>query len=278
MIADATIATILEGLQSEDAELAWRSFLTSYSDLVYTIVTTFARDSDDAGDCFLFICEKLAEKKYRRLCTFNPDGAARFSTWLRVVVRNLCLDWHRARFGRRQMFRSVARQSAIEQVIFVLLFQRRLSMQLAWSEFSQSYPDISYSEFEIRSEKLRSLLTSRHMWLLSTANTVLESLDSDAELGLAEELVDSKPDPETLAVLKQTHSAVTRALNTLQQSDRLILRLRFSQGMGLQEIAKLVGLKDAQTADRRIRGAVELVRQKLGLPKPLVGKPRSASV
>jgi DNA-directed RNA polymerase specialized sigma subunit len=176
------------------------------------------------------------------------------------------------------MFRSVARQSAIEQVIFVLLFQRRLSMQLAWSEFSQSYPDISYSEFEIRSEKLRSLLTSRHMWLLSTANTVLESLDSDAELGLAEELVDSKPDPETLAVLKQTHSAVTRALNTLQQSDRLILRLRFSQGMGLQEIAKLVGLKDAQTADRRIRGAVELVRQKLGLPKPLVGKPRSASV
>jgi RNA polymerase sigma factor (sigma-70 family) len=278
VLADATIGTILERLQSEDPELAWRSFLTSYSDLVYAIVTTFARDTDDAGDCFLFICEKLAEKKYRRLRTFNPDGAARFSTWLRAVVRNLCLDWHRAHFGRRQVFRSVARLGAIEQVIFVLLFQRRLSMQLAWSEFSQSCPGVSYSEFEIRSEKLSSILTSRHMWLLSTASATLESLDSDPELSLAEELVDPKPDPEALAVLQQTHSAVSRALKTLQQSDRLILRLRFSEGMGLEQIAKLVGLKDAQTADRRIRSAVELVRQKLGIPKAIVGKPRSASV
>ena len=124
--ADAAIESLLEELQSGDAQLAWRTFLTSYSDLIYGVIRTFARNADHAGDCFLFVCEKLADKKYRRLRSFRPDGRARFSTWLRVVVRNLCLDWHRAHFGRRQVFRSVASLSAIEQEIFGLLFLRRL--------------------------------------------------------------------------------------------------------------------------------------------------------
>lgn len=276
--ADAAIETLLEGLQSEDAQLAWQSFLTSYSDLVYGVIRTFTRDADQAADCFLFICEKLADKKCRRLRRFSPDGRARFSTWLRAVVRNLCLDWHRVRFGRRQVFRSVASLSVAEQQIFALVFLRKLSLQEAWSEFARLCPGVSYLEFEIRSEKLRGLLTSRQLWLLSTASTTFESLDGDPELSLAQELIDPAPSPEAQAVLRQTHSCVSRTLGTLHPSDRLLLRLRFSEGLGLQEIAKLVGLKDAQTADRRIRNALELVRRKLGVPKTLVGKPRSASV
>ncbi len=31
---------------------------------------------------------------------FRPGGASRFSTWLVVVVRRLCLDHHRQRYGR----------------------------------------------------------------------------------------------------------------------------------------------------------------------------------
>jgi RNA polymerase sigma factor (sigma-70 family) len=276
--ADAAIESLLEELRSEDARLAWRTFLTSYSDLIYGVIRTLARNADHAGDCFLFVCEKLADKKYRRLRRFSPDGRARFSTWLRVVVRNLCLDWHRARFGRRQVFRSVASLSATEQEIFGLLFLRRLSTQDAWSEFAQSCRGVSYTEFEITAEKLRRQLTSRQLWLLSTASTTLESLDGDPELSLAYQLVDPTPDPEAQAVLRQTHTSVDRVLEALHPSDRLLLRLRFSEGLGLQEVAKLVGLKDAQTAHRRIRNALDLVRRKLGDPKTLVGKPRSASV
>jgi hypothetical protein len=176
------------------------------------------------------------------------------------------------------MFRSVAALSTAEQEIFSLLFLHKLSIQEAWSKFAQLRPGISYVEFETRSEKLRGLLTSRQLWLLSTASISLESLDNDPESFFVLELVDPMPNPEAQAVLRQTHIAVSRAVDTLHSSDRLLLRLRFSEGLGLQEIAKLVGLKDAQTADRRIRSALELVRGKLGVPKTLVGKPRSASV
>jgi RNA polymerase sigma factor (sigma-70 family) len=253
---DIVIQRLLEEFGSDEADRAWRSFLTAYSDLIYGVIRTFTRDADDAGDCFLFVCEKLSDKKYRRLRAFTPNGPARFSTWLRAVVRNLCLDWHRARFGRPQLFRSVAALGVIEQQIFTLLFHRRLSTQEAWGEFERVCPGVAYDEFESKAEKLRGLLTSRQLWLLSTANTTHESL----------------------AGLQETHLAVGKALESLHSSERLLLRLRFSEGLALQQIAKLVGLKDAQTADRRIRNALELVRQELGLPKFLAGKPGPASV
>jgi RNA polymerase sigma factor (sigma-70 family) len=276
--ADPAIEGLLGEFRSENAHIAWQRFLTSYSDLIYGVVKSFARDADHAGDCFLFVCEKLAAKNYRRLCSFRPTGRARFSTWLRAVVRNLCLDWHRARFGRRQVFRSVASLSSAEQLIFGLLFLRRLPLPEAWSDFVHSCPGVSYSEFENLSEKLRSLMTSRQLWLLSTASATFESLDSDPELSGSQELTDPMPNPEAQAVLRQTHSSVCRALEMLHPSDQLLLRLRFSEGLGLQAIASLVGLPDAQTVDRRIRIALDEVRRKLGVSKTMVGKPRSASV
>jgi len=275
---EIVIERLLEEFKSDEADRAWRSFLTAYSDLIYGIIRTFTRDADDAGDCFIFVCEKLSDKKYRRLRAFAPNGPARFSTWLRAVVRNLCLDWHRGRFGRRQLFRSVASLGATEQHLFALLFQRRLSTQEAWGEFARSCPGIAYAEFESKAAKLRGLLTSRQLWLLSTSNTTHESLDSEPEASMAQELVDPTPGPELLAGLQETHLAVGKALESLHPSERLLLRMRFSEGLALQQISKLVGLKDAQTADRRIRSALELVRQKLGLPKFLAGKPGPASV
>jgi RNA polymerase sigma factor (sigma-70 family) len=276
--ADARIDTILVGLRSKDTQSSWQSFLIAYSDSIYGVVKIFARDSDHAGDCFLFICEKLADKEFRRLRAFRPNGKARFSTWLRAVVRNLCLDWHRARFGRRQVFRSVAALGALEQQIFTLVFQRGLTTEDAWYEFARSSPGVSYAEFEIKCEKLRGILTSRQLWLLSTANATQESLDSVAENLPTKEPADPAPDPEAVAVLHQTHISVSRALEKLDANSRLLLRLRFSGGLGLQEIAKLVGLRDAQTADRRIRAALDLVREKLGVSKGIVGKPKSAAV
>jgi RNA polymerase sigma factor (sigma-70 family) len=276
--ADASIGTILDGLHSKDAQSSWQSFLITYSDSIYAVITKFARDSDLAGDCFLFVCEKLADKEYRRLRAFRPNGKARFSTWLRAVVRNLCLDWHRARFGRRQVFRSVAALGAFEQQIFTLIFQRGLTAEDAWYEFARSSPGVSYAEFEVKFEKLRSILTSRQLWLLSTANVAQESLDSVAEDLPTKEPADPAPDPEAVAVLHQTHISVSRALEELDASSRLLIRLRFSGGLGLQEIAKLVGFKDAQTADRHIRAALDLVRKKLGISKNIVGKPKSAAV
>jgi RNA polymerase sigma factor (sigma-70 family) len=278
VLPDATTGALLEQLRSADAEIAWREFLASYSELIFGVVRTFARDTDGASDCFLYVCEKLAEKHYRRLLAFKPDGSARFSTWIRAVVRNLCLDWLRSRFGRKQMFRSVASLPPLEQEIFASVFGCGLSIEQAWLDMREQGSEVPYGEFEDRAIRIRRLLTSRQLWLLSSASTVIESLDSETAAPEVRDVVDPSPDPEKLALLRSIHLAISKGLQELDEGDRLLLRLRFFQGLGLLEVAALVGLKDAQTADRRIRDALQKLRDRLGVPKPIVVKPKSVSV
>ena len=276
---DPAAEWLLAGLRSDEAQEAWSSFLKGYSDLIYGIIRMFARDPDQAADCFLFVCTKLSEKNYRRLLAFRVDGKASFQTWLRAVVRNLCLDWHRAEFGRRQVFGSVKSRDAMDQEIFCAAFQRRETAYEIWFALTNRGFGISFAEVEERIAQLHRLLTSRQLWLLSASKASFASLDCDSEEDLPKiEVPDPSPDPETLSVMRQTHTAVARGLREMEPSDRLLLRLRYLEGLGLAEVAKVLGLKDAQTADRRIRQATDRLRQKLGITTLSVGKQKSASV
>ena len=93
---ESRLAVILEGLASGDPKPAWSEFLESYSPLVLQVVRLFETDNDPVGDCFVFVCEQLRRNGFQRLKRFRPDGAASFATWLRAVIRNLCLDWRRS--------------------------------------------------------------------------------------------------------------------------------------------------------------------------------------
>ncbi len=92
------------------------------------------------------------------------------------------------------------------------------------------------------------------------------------------EPADPAPDPEALVALRETHEHVSAALASLNDSDRLLVRLRYQEGLTLQQVAKLVGLKNAQTADRRLREIIDHLRQALGVEAPVRGKPKPASV
>jgi len=278
LTVDGGVGPLLEALCSDDAEVAWTAFLTKYSDLIYGVIRTFTKDPDHSANCFLFVCARLADKGYRRLRTFRPDGRARFSTWLRAVVRNLCLDWHRSQFGRWQMFRFMASRSALDQEIFRAAFQRGASVHDIWGDLSQKGFNLSYSEVERRVAELRNLMSARQLWLLTTTRVAVESLDSDREESPALEVADPSPDPERVAILRETQAALAKALPRIDANDRLLLRLRYLEGLGLLQVARLVGLKDAQTADRRIREAIEHLREKLGSEAFVFGKRKSASV
>jgi RNA polymerase sigma factor (sigma-70 family) len=278
LTVDGGVGTLLEALQSDQKDLAWESFLTTYSELIYGVIKTFAHNPDQSSDCFLFVCTKLADKNYRRLRAFRPDGRARFSTWLRAVVRNLCLDWHRSVFGRRQLFRFVASRSTLDQEIFEAAFQRCAKLHDIWNDLTQKGFDLSYSEVQERVEELRNLMSFRQLWLLSASKMPIESLDLSEESSPRIEVIDPLPDPERMAILKETRTGLARALRVVDPSDRLLLRLRYLEGLGLVEVARLVGLKDAQTADRRIREAIEHLREKIDKEKVFLGKRKSASV
>src|SRR6058998_476654 len=102
-MADPEIATILQAFRSRRDQDAWAEFLRLYSPVILQVTQLSTRDHDDAADCFVFACEQLSRDNFRRLLQFRPEGPASFTTWLKVVVRNLYFDWHRKKFGRRRI-------------------------------------------------------------------------------------------------------------------------------------------------------------------------------
>jgi RNA polymerase sigma factor (sigma-70 family) len=278
MPSDPIVESLLLSLASDDPQPAWREFLSRYSGLIYHVVYSFDRDPDRSGDCFLFVCRQLSRDEFRRLRKFSVAGRATFSTWLCAVIRNLCLDWHRQEYGRPRAFTSVAKMSAADQLLFELIFRRGLTAEEARHELcSAGYP-VSFAKIEDKIAELRRCMSSRQLWLLSSGNTVVTSLEESTDGVHTPEAVDPAPDPETMAIIRQTRSQISAALAQLSEADRLLVRLRYEEDLTLQQVANLVGLKDAQTADRRLREIVAQLRRIVGVHGFVSGKVKSQSV
>jgi RNA polymerase sigma factor (sigma-70 family) len=260
VVDDPSVAELLKSLSSSKAQEAWEKFLDVYSPAIFRTIRLSERDEDAIADCFLSVCRGLAQNRFHRLRQFNPVGPARFSTWLRVVVRNLCVDWRRKAFGRQHRFEFVERLSALDQAVFQSLHLDRLSQEEALLRLAPNFPGLSRLTLAERADHILQGLSPRQRWLLST-----RAADGGHELTeAAERVADERPSPETVAINEQLRTRLRRAVERLPHGDRLLLQLRFEQEMTLQHIARLLRIGDAQRADRRIREVLERLRRVLG--------------
>lgn len=94
------IQHLLNASSPAEREDAWAAFLEAYSALVLHAVRRMDRDSDTVMDRYAFILDALRRDEYRRLRQFAESGRGKFTTWLVAVVRRLCVDQYRARYGR----------------------------------------------------------------------------------------------------------------------------------------------------------------------------------
>jgi RNA polymerase sigma factor (sigma-70 family) len=98
--APLELAQLLRAATDTVREAAWEELISKHTRLILAVARSFGGGSDDAMDRYAFILEKLREADFRRLRTFRDDAGARFSTWLTVTARRLCLDHHRSVYGR----------------------------------------------------------------------------------------------------------------------------------------------------------------------------------
>ncbi len=94
------LRSLLEAADGSEQERAWTEFLDCYSRLILYVARRSVRDHDAVMDRYAFVIERLREQRCRRLRAFAADGRGKFTTWLVVVVRRLCLDWDRHTYGR----------------------------------------------------------------------------------------------------------------------------------------------------------------------------------
>ena len=168
---DQSVEKILEQLRSGDPHEAWTEFLEEYSAVIFQVGWYFERDLDRASDCFQFACEKLSEDNFRRLLRFKPQGPAVFSTWLRAVVRNLCLDWHRKEFGRRRPLRSISSMSLFDQKVFSCVYERGVSAQETLHLLQSNFPDVTPERLAESRERIEQGLNAKQRWLLAARTT-----------------------------------------------------------------------------------------------------------
>jgi len=265
-MSDPRSSGILRGLRSRNPRKAWAAFLEAYSPVILDVIRLFEHDRDAAGDCYLFVCEQLCRDRFRRLRRFQRGGPASFQTWLRAVVRNLCLDWHRQEFGRHRVFESVGRLSVLDQEIFQAVFVECLPVEEAHLKIGPRVPGLTHDALLEGIARVEQALTSRQRWLLSVRRArAAHSLARRAPDG--EEWLQQVPgealNPESWAALQEARVALLAGMARLSPRERLLIRLRFERDLTLDEIAKLLRLENAQSADRRIREVLVKLRQQM---------------
>lgn len=259
------VVPLLEELQSPNMRGdAWAEFLESYSPVLYQTARACTSDEDAAANCYLHICERLSRNGFRRLLKFKPEGSASFTTWLRVVARNLCFDWHRSQSGRPRLFKSLQHLSALELEVYDSRFVHGASRQETLHKLESRFPDVGMSELSEIEARVQDLLTPRQQWILATRRQP-ESGHVAAVAGDEGDLVgidvsDPGPTPESWFADQQIHAQLQKNVATLPTQERLLLQLRFERELSLLEIARLCGLQDAQRVHRMLAAVIKKLR------------------
>ena len=251
-----SVTILLHRLSSRDAGAAWLEFLDRYSQLIMNTASQIEFEQDRINECFLSVCEKLNDDGFRRLLKFNTRGAAKFRTWLGTVVFNLCVDWHRREFGRVRLLPAISALPAFDQSVYHLVIEQGLNKESCYQKLRMDFPDLRRESIANAFSRIHSILTPNQRWQISVRQRGRRSASSDPLQGRPEFLPDSGSGPEMEAQTQQELEALQQAMSHLPAKQRLLLHLRFQEGLSLKRIAKLTRLGDSNRAWRHIQGAM----------------------
>ena len=94
------LSALLQASDDVARSRAWASFTDEYSRLLLQVARRNAASHDGAMDHYAYILDQLRQDDFRRLRVFAGEGRGKFTTWLVVVARRLCVDHHRRTHGR----------------------------------------------------------------------------------------------------------------------------------------------------------------------------------
>lgn len=226
-------------------------------------VSQFEYRQGRTSECFLFVCEQLNDDGFHRLLKFNTHGKARFRTWLGAVVFNLCVDWHRREFGRVTLLPAISALPAFDQAVYRLVIEQETSKEEAFQTLRADFPDLSRELLGKSVTRIYSVLTPRQRWQISVRKKRLKSVSGNPVRLQPDRIHDSQPGPDTLAQKHRELNDLKSAISTLPAEHRLLVYLRFQQGLSLKKIAELADLGDSNHAWRQLQAALKALSRQL---------------
>ncbi len=215
------------GIKSDSA---WKEFLTLYSNLFLSIILKFTKAEDEIMEKYLFICSKLCANNFRILKKFNPKYGfhkPKLSTWLTVVVRNLCIDEFRSIKGRQRLPKAVKNLNEFEICVFKLHFW----FNYKDFEICQMFTGNNGADNNVMNaiSKIHDTLNNNGFGNYKKLNNVFVELDENKFIPKQDVEL-----PESISEL------LDYAINKLNDDQKIILKLRFWEDMSPLEISKLL--------------------------------------
>lgn len=252
--SDESILALLDELRSPEPDEAWKGFLHRYGGQILRVVRLRGYGEQMSEDCFLSVCERLSDDRFRRLRQFDDTRGVPFRGWLNAVVVNLCSEWHRSQFGRSRVPHAIARLSPLDKQVFRYRYQHELEMQTCLCLLRERFPDIDQADLSDSLARIHRALTGPQRWRLVNQQGRVLVMGSG---GLPpSDLPDPGPGPEQAHDLEEDRNRLRLALEQLEESDRFLLRLRFEHDMSYEDLARVAGLTNLFQARRRVEAAL----------------------
>jgi RNA polymerase sigma factor (sigma-70 family) len=166
-------------------DAAWEAFVSANSKLLLHVARSLGGDHDAAMDRYACVLEQLRQDDYRRLRAYVADGRSKFSTWLTVVGRRLCLDYHRQRYGRVRGAPDPSGRIVVERAARRRLADLVTERMDIWDASDLSGRAPGDPESDLRSAELH-LALERSLESLETADQLLLRLRFDDDLSARE--------------------------------------------------------------------------------------------
>lgn len=253
----------LRDLLVRDPAAGWRAFVDRYTPTLLAIIERAGiRDYDEAMELYLSACERLSADDCARLRRHDPAKGP-LAAWLGAVVRNVIVDWVRARAGRRRLFHSIEALGPREQAVFELYYWNDSTLsEIAETLSMREARNVTLADVFESLDAIDGALTERHrrdLLAMAVRAKTPASLDAEIEKGLDVPAAD--PDPELAMRAAQSAAVLDNALASLPREDAAIVRLKYGQGLTHRDIQRALHLPDL--SDSRVKAIVAKLRAAL---------------
>jgi RNA polymerase sigma factor (sigma-70 family) len=255
----------LRGLFIEDPARGWRLFIDQYTPMLLALIERAGiRDREEAMEIYVRVCERLAADDCARLRRHDP-GKGALGAWLSVLVRNVLVDWVRSRAGRRRLFKSIKALPPLEQRVFELFYwENRTPAEML--DLLTEFGSLRLVDVLDALDRVQTALTQRQRAELvaMTARAARPvSLDAPTdETDRPLDIADAAASPEEQAHRSEMVNLVDRALALLPAGEAVILRLKYMEGLSLQQIRMALHLEEL--TEQHVRDIGQKLKAVLG--------------
>jgi hypothetical protein len=178
-------------------------------------------------------------------------------------VFNLCVDWHRAEYGRATVIPAIAALPAFDRTVYRMCHEQGQSREECFRTLKADFPELTIDGVANSLQRIHRLMTPRQRWQIGVRGHRRLGTQPGGRRSAYEHAFDPGDGPEALAAGDEETFALQAALRHLSPGHRLLLHLRYQEGLTFQQITAIGDYGNSRRARRQVKRALDQLQKSL---------------